>query len=145
MGNTSNATLPKLLVQDRIDTNISSTHVSLGELLDGLDSTGSTLLELKTKDLQSGVSIGGFSSRYLQKHHRQHDDDYGYIRFQRTRLWRWMVYSRVTTSEMALLCLVDGAILGGCVCLRIDAIDSTRQQKGYKEGRGREGKKKLSG
>ena len=31
--------------------------------------------------------------------------------FKHTRLCRWMVYSRVTTSEMALLCFLVGAIV----------------------------------
>lgn len=48
---------PELLVQLRVDTDIRSTHLLLGKLLDLLDSTWGSLLELDTEHLKQPVSM----------------------------------------------------------------------------------------
>lgn len=47
------------------------------------------------------------SSAQCHKCRCDHDLDFTKLIFvqERTRLWRWMVYSRATTSAMALRCL----------------------------------------
>jgi hypothetical protein len=51
VGNALDATLPELLVQLGIESNIRSTELLLGKVLDGLDSARSSLLELNTENL----------------------------------------------------------------------------------------------
>lgn len=57
MGNTLDSSLPQLLVESGVESDILSTHVELGELLDLLHGSGSSLLELDTEDL--GLVYGG--------------------------------------------------------------------------------------
>jgi hypothetical protein len=51
VGNALDTTLPELLVELGVETDIRGAHSLGGELLDGLDSPGSTVLEGGTKDL----------------------------------------------------------------------------------------------
>lgn len=51
MGNTLDSSLPQLLVESGVESDVLSTHVELGELLDLLDGSGSSLLELDTEHL----------------------------------------------------------------------------------------------
>lgn len=50
--NALDTTLPELLVQLGVESNIRSTELLLGKVLDGLDSARSSLLELDTENLE---------------------------------------------------------------------------------------------
>ena len=52
VGNALDTTLPELLVQLGVESNIRSTELLLGKVLDGLDSARSSLLELDTENLE---------------------------------------------------------------------------------------------
>lgn len=51
VGNTLDSSLPQLLVESGVESDVLSTHVELGELLDLLDGSRSSLLELDTEHL----------------------------------------------------------------------------------------------
>lgn len=54
--NALDTTLPELLVQLGVESNIRSTELLLGKVLDGLDSARSSLLELDTENLEKIIS-----------------------------------------------------------------------------------------
>jgi len=54
--NALDTTLPELLVQLGVESDIRSTKLLLSKVLDSLDSTGSSLLELNTEDLNNNIS-----------------------------------------------------------------------------------------
>jgi len=56
VGNALDTTLPELLVQLGVESNIRSTELLLGKVLDGLDSARSSLLELDTENLEKIIS-----------------------------------------------------------------------------------------
>ena len=56
VGNALDTTLPELLVQLGVESDIRGTKLLLSKVLDSLDSTGSSLLELNTEDLNNNIS-----------------------------------------------------------------------------------------
>ena len=54
--NALDTTLPELLVQLGVESDIRGTKLLLSKVLDSLDSTGSSLLELNTEDLNNNIS-----------------------------------------------------------------------------------------
>lgn len=56
VGNALDTTLPELLVQLGVESNIRSTELLLGKVLNGLDSARSSLLELDTENLKKIIS-----------------------------------------------------------------------------------------
>ena len=54
--NALDTTLPELLVQLGVESDIRGSKLLLSKVLDSLDSTGSSLLELNTEDLNNNIS-----------------------------------------------------------------------------------------
>ena len=86
-------------------------HSLLSESADLLDSTRSSLLEADAVDLSSMLDVCSclsLPSNALHSIHPSFDKECtkipairGLHQTERTLLWRWMVYSRATTSSMA--------------------------------------------
>lgn len=73
-------------------------HRLVSESLDLLDGTGSSLLEGNTVHLLNTVP----SVLAIPKYHLLHYRKFAFVMVgKHTLLWRWMVYSRATTSAMA--------------------------------------------
>lgn len=72
------------------------------------------------------------SSAQCHKCRCDHDLDFTKLIFvqERTRLWRWMVYSRATTSAMALRCLPADLVLVDMFCRWKQVLVSNRSRNG---------------
>jgi len=97
---TLDASTPELLVQFRVDTNVRSAHMFSCKLDHGLQGAveyKGGIIRGRERE-QSIYTLTAHGARFLN------DRPW-------TRLWRWMVYSRVTTSSRALRLPVCGLIV----------------------------------